>query len=55
MFHRSVFHFQPGVCHSTVLCIVPSEEVSEMLKLDPEIKVTATATALSLVEYMQFA
>lgn len=33
------FYFQPCVCHPAVLCVVPSEEVSERFKLDCEEKV----------------
>lgn len=53
----SAFLFQSGVCHSTVLCVVPSEEVSEMFKLDTEITVTGLSQLLTLVfplfEYLQ--
>lgn len=30
------FYFQPGVCHPTMLCVVPSEEVSESCKFNRE-------------------
>lgn len=33
MFHRCASLFQPGICHTTVLCIVPSEEVSDTFKI----------------------
>lgn len=39
-FIKLCFCLQPGVCHSTVLRLVPSEEVREKFKLDPEGSVT---------------
>lgn len=57
MFHISAFLFQPGVRHSTVLCVVPPEEVSETFTLDTEITVTSVSEPQTLVfsrfEYMQ--
>lgn len=52
VFERSEFVFQPGVCHSTVLRIVPSEEVSEAFITDAEITVANQIVAFSLVQYM---
>lgn len=56
--HRSsVSPLQPGVCHATVLRIVPSEEVSEMFKVDTEIAEPSQSEpqnpVSSLAEYLQ--
>lgn len=56
--HRSsVSLLQPGVCHATVLRIVPSEEVSETFKVDTEIAAPSQSEPQNLVsslaEYLQ--